>query len=92
MSEVQDSLIAAAYQSDYLTELDTELAISEASFATTQERYALGAGDYLRVQTTQVALYQIAQRRLSAERQALSNHVQLCRAMGTTPPQGDEEL
>lgn len=80
--EVENALALERQQMVNIENLGQQLAAARATLEESRRRYAEGLSDYLPVLTALTAVQRIEQSRLAAERQALSQRVQLVRALG----------
>ena len=82
LREVEDALVQADRQEALVFELGEQLGLADATLAQARSRYLDGLSDYLPVLTALSAKQQLEVRLLAAQRQRLSFHVQLARALG----------
>ncbi|MBD3422178.1 MAG: efflux transporter outer membrane subunit [Chitinivibrionales bacterium] len=82
LKEVRDALVLIRRQESYMQSLSEQVSAAQKALRLSRERYAQGALPYLQVLTSLQSLQQIQQNRIEAQRQLLSYHVQLYRAMG----------
>ncbi|MBU0550552.1 efflux transporter outer membrane subunit [Myxococcota bacterium] len=82
LREISDALALSEAQRRYIEALDLELDNAKALLAESEAAYAEGTTDYLPVLTALRALQQLEQRRLTADREQLTQRVKLYRALG----------
>ena len=80
--EVEDALAREKFHRQYISELDKNLALSEATLEEAKARYLNGLSDYLPFLTALVSLQNLQRTRVSAQRQLLSYRISLHRALG----------
>jgi outer membrane protein TolC len=82
LREVRDALVMIRAQERYLESLREQAEDAQTVLDLSRERYAQGALPYLQVLTAIQSLQQTQQNLVEAQRQLLSNHIQLYRALG----------
>lgn len=84
IQEVESALLNEDIQRQYLETLEAETELARTSYEQARYRFLNGMEDttYLRVLSAQQSLHALEQTRVSARREALSQRVQLCRAVG----------
>lgn len=95
MLEVESALVIERAQGRNIDVLRRQVTTAERTLDSARRRYGQGLGDFLPVLTALRSLEQAEQSLLTAQRQALSNRVQLYRALGSRwtrelePPEDD---
>ncbi len=82
LREVRDALVLIRTQEEYVASLHKQTEIAEKVLTISRERYAQGASPYLQVLTAFQSFRQAQLSLVDANRQLLSYHVQLYRAVG----------
>ena len=80
--EVEDALVRERYQREYISELDKNLALAEATLEEAKARYLNGLSDYLSFLTALVSLQNLQRTKVTAQRQLLSYRISLHRSLG----------
>ena len=80
--EVESAVVQERFQRSNVEVLQQQIAISEQTLESARDRYRQGLSDFLPVLTSLQAQQAIQQNLLTAERQLLSNRIQLHRALG----------
>jgi len=82
IQEVEDAMVQERQQRIFLADLDSQVALAQATLKEARARYMTGLSDYLPVLTALATLHKLERERLSAHQQLLSFRIQLCRALG----------
>jgi NodT family efflux transporter outer membrane factor (OMF) lipoprotein len=84
LREVEDALAVEMRQGEYLSDVARQVRLAEATLERSRVRYGRGLSDYLPVTSALLALQRLERSELSARREAISNRIQLHRALGGT--------
>ncbi|MEM1349665.1 MAG: efflux transporter outer membrane subunit [Myxococcota bacterium] len=97
-AEVENAMLSEYYQERFIDILQERRDKASVALELSRERYLRGGLDFLRVLTALQSLQLVEQSLVDAQRQQLSNRIQLCRALGGTwtqqlqaPPEDDSE-
>ena len=82
MNEVESALVQERQTGIQIEQLESQLEATRATLTESRRRYQLGLSDYLPVLTALAAVQRQEQSILQSQRQALSQRVQLARALG----------
>jgi len=82
LSEVENALVRIDRKSAEFEELKLELQVAQSTFDEAQNRYLQGLSDYLPVLSALRTLQETQRSQLSAQRQLISQRIQLHRALG----------
>ncbi len=80
--EVEDALVRANRQKEYIVQLSTQARAAEASLRLATDRYLRGLSDYLPVMVAQATYFNASRGRLSAHRGLVDAHIGLVTALG----------
>jgi len=80
--EVEDALVEERQQERYLANLGRQVELSRKASEQTQDRYAKGAEDFLRVLTALQSYQNLQRRQLEAQRERIEYRIGLYRALG----------
>ncbi len=81
LREVEDALTQESRQSEYLTNLDTQISLSQMSTELVLERYIKGSLDFTRYLTTLVSYQNLQSARLQGKRDLIQYRIDLYRAL-----------
>jgi len=84
LREVEDALAIEMRQGEYIEDVARQVTLAKATLERSRVRYGRGLSDYLPVTSALLALQRLERTELSARREALSNRIQLHRALGGT--------
>ncbi len=85
--EVEDALIQESKQREFLTSIELQIELADATLRQAKLRYANGLSDYLPVLTAVQALQRLQRVEVTARRQMISFRIQLYRALGGSWPE-----
>ena len=82
--EVENAAIQEKKQLEFVSELEEQLVIAQATLEEAQSRYSAGLGNdsFVQILLSLSSAQQIEQSLLMAQKQALSHRIQFCRALG----------
>jgi outer membrane protein TolC len=86
--EVEDALAQEREQIAFLTSLQEQVELAEATLREARLQYANGLGDYLNVLTALATVQRLERDELTARQQLVAFRIQLYRALAGTWPQG----
>lgn len=81
LGEVENALIKEEQQQLYITSINHQLELAQQSMQQIKHRYLQGVENYQRVLTALVSLQNLQQQQLTARLIAITNRIELCRAL-----------